>query len=72
MFNATMNNIAFRCILRQNSQKFEEENGKSRFGQLSRTVIVQFAAFCFGDFFPSLGWIDVLTGIILSMHDNHF
>jgi len=64
MFNATPNNIASRCIL---EQKFEEENGKSKFGQLSRSVMVLFAAFCFRDFFPSLGWIDVLTGIILNM-----
>jgi hypothetical protein len=64
MFNVTTNNIASRCIL---GQKFEEENGESRFGQLSRRVMVLFAAFCFGDFFPSLGWIDVLTGIIPSM-----
>jgi hypothetical protein len=64
MFNATTNNIASRCIL---GQKFEEENGKSKFGQLSRRVMVLFVAFCFGDFFPSLGWIDVLTGIIPRM-----
>jgi len=48
MLIATSNNIASRCIL---GQKFEEENGKSRFGQLSRRVMVLFVAFCFGDFF---------------------
>jgi hypothetical protein len=52
IFNATTNNIASRCIL---GQKFEEENGKSKFGQLSRRVMVLFATFCFGDYFPSLG-----------------
>jgi hypothetical protein len=61
MFIATTNNIASRCIL---GQKFEEESGKSKFGELSRRVMVLFVAFCFGDFFPSLGWIDVLTRII--------
>ncbi|KAE8124339.1 hypothetical protein FH972_019237 [Carpinus fangiana] len=64
MFIATTNNIASRCIL---GQKFEEESGKSKFGELSRRVMVLFVAFCFGDFFPSLGWIDVLTGIIPSL-----
>jgi len=64
MLIATSNNIASRCIL---GQKFEEENGKSRFGKLSRRVMVLFVAFCFGDFFPSLGWIDVLTGLIPSL-----
>ncbi|XP_062168410.1 cytochrome P450 71A1-like [Alnus glutinosa] len=64
MLIATSNNITSRCIL---GQKFEEENGESRFGQLSRRVLVLFVAFCFGDFFPSLGWIDVLTGLIPSL-----
>jgi hypothetical protein len=64
MFIATTNNIASRCIL---GQKFAEESGKSKFGELSRRVMVLFVAFCFGDFFPSLGWIDVLTGIIPSL-----
>jgi cytochrome P450 len=64
MLIATSNNIASKCIL---GQKFEEENGKSRFGQLSRRIMVLFVAFSFGDFFPSLGWIDVLTGLIPSL-----
>ncbi|XP_059444313.1 cytochrome P450 71A1-like [Corylus avellana] len=64
MFMATSNNIASRCIL---GQKLEEENGKSRFGQLSRRTMVLLAAFCFGDFFPLLGWIDFLTGLIPSL-----
>ncbi|KAE8124338.1 hypothetical protein FH972_019236 [Carpinus fangiana] len=68
MLTATSNNIVSRCII---GQKFEEENGKSRFGQLSRRVLmVLFVAFCFGDFFPSFGWIDVLTGNIPSMKAN--
>jgi cytochrome P450 len=64
MLIATSNNITSRCIL---GQKFEEENCESRFGQPSRRVLVLFVAFCFGDFFPSLGWIDVLTGLIPSL-----
>ena len=64
MLIATSNNIISRCIV---GQKFEGENGKSRFGELSRKVMVLLVAFCFGDFFPSLGWVDVLTGLIPSL-----
>jgi cytochrome P450 len=64
MLIATSNNIISRCTL---GQTFEGENGKSRFGQLTRRVMELFSAFCIGDFFPSLGWIDVLTGLIPSL-----
>ncbi|XP_059443423.1 cytochrome P450 71A1-like [Corylus avellana] len=65
MLIATSNNIVSRCVL---GQKFEEEeDGKSRFGHLSRRVMVLLGAFCFGDFFPFLGWIDFLTGFIPSL-----
>jgi cytochrome P450 len=64
MFITTSNNISSRCIL---GRKFEEENGKSKFGELSRRIMVLFVAFSFGDFFPSFGWIDVLTGLIPSL-----
>jgi cytochrome P450 len=65
MLIATTNNIISRCIL---GQKFEEEeDGTSRFGHLSRRVMLLLGLFCFGDFFPFLGWIDVLTGFIPSL-----
>ncbi|XP_059443549.1 cytochrome P450 71A1-like [Corylus avellana] len=64
MLISTTNSITSRCVL---GRKFEEENGKSKFGELSRRVLVLFVAFCFGDFFPFLGWIDVLTGVIPSL-----
>jgi hypothetical protein len=49
MLTATSINIVSRCIT---GQKFEEEeDGKSRFGHLSRRVMVLLGAFCFGDFF---------------------
>ncbi|KAE8124335.1 hypothetical protein FH972_019233 [Carpinus fangiana] len=60
MLIATSNNIVCRCTV---GQKFEDKNGKSGFGELSRKVMVLLTAFCFGDFFPSLGWIDILTGL---------
>ncbi|XP_062114932.1 phenylacetaldehyde oxime monooxygenase CYP71AN24-like [Humulus lupulus] len=57
----TSNNIVSRCIL---GQSFEEENGQSKFGELTRKVMEDFAAFSVADFFPSkyLRWIDVVTG----------
>ncbi|KAG6635070.1 hypothetical protein CIPAW_11G017600 [Carya illinoinensis] len=64
MFFTTSNNIVSRCTL---GQKYEGEDDKSRFKELSRRTMVLLAAFCVGDFFPSLGWIDVLTGLISSL-----
>ena len=63
MLIATTNNIISRCILGQKFEE-EEEDGTSRFGHLSRRVMLLLGLFCFGDFFPFLGWIDVLTGFI--------
>ena len=62
MLIATSNNIVSRCVL---GRKFED--GKSRLGHLSRRITEQLTAFCLGDFFPSMKWIDVLTGLIPSM-----
>ncbi|XP_039023554.1 cytochrome P450 71A22-like [Hibiscus syriacus] len=52
------------CIL---SHKSEEEDGCSKFGQLSKRLLSLTTAFCVGDLFPYLGWLDVLTGYIPSM-----
>ncbi|PON72326.1 Cytochrome P450, E-class, group I [Parasponia andersonii] len=63
MLIATSNNIISRCIL---GQRFEEENGRSSFGDISRRVMTDFMAFSVRDFFPNkyLRWIDVATGLI--------
>ncbi|XP_022137679.1 cytochrome P450 71A1-like [Momordica charantia] len=58
---STSNNIVSRCVL---GEKFEDENGKSRFGEVSRRVMVLMAGFCVADFFPGFRWIDVLRGFI--------
>ncbi|KAE8683226.1 hypothetical protein F3Y22_tig00111213pilonHSYRG00495 [Hibiscus syriacus] len=47
--------------------KSEEEDGCSKFGQLSKRLLSLTTAFCVGDLFPYLGWLDVLTGYIPSM-----
>ncbi|KAL5544079.1 hypothetical protein UlMin_007863 [Ulmus minor] len=59
MLIATNNNIVCKCTL---GKSFVEEDGRSSFGELSRTVMVYLMAFCVGDFFPYLRWIDVLRG----------
>ncbi|XP_058089139.1 cytochrome P450 71A1-like [Magnolia sinica] len=39
------------------------ENGKNRFMDLARESEVLLGSFSVGDYFPSLGWIDVLSGL---------
>lgn len=56
---STSNNIASRCFL---GEKFEDENGKNRFGDVTRKVMVLLSAFCFGDAISWLWWVDVLRG----------
>ncbi|XP_011651837.2 cytochrome P450 71A1 [Cucumis sativus] len=60
LFFQTSNNIVSRCVL---GEKFEDEDGKSRFEEISRKAMVIVTAFCVEDFFPSFGWIiDVIRG----------
>ncbi|KAI9108847.1 hypothetical protein K1719_020152 [Acacia pycnantha] len=58
---ATSNNIVTRCLL---GQKFETADGKYSFGDSARKVMVHMTAFSFGNFFPSLRWMEVVTGLI--------
>ncbi|KAI4338262.1 hypothetical protein L6164_016604 [Bauhinia variegata] len=60
MLIATTNNVICRCVL---GDKYNTKDD-SRFGELARKVMVHIATFCVGDFFPSFGWVDVLTGKI--------
>ncbi|KAK3227009.1 hypothetical protein Dsin_006871 [Dipteronia sinensis] len=61
MLQAAVNNVVARCVL---GRKAEEENGSGKFGVLSRRVMLLMTAFCFGDVFPSLACLDVVTGHI--------
>ncbi|GLT73193.1 hypothetical protein SLA2020_450670 [Shorea laevis] len=54
------NDIACRSVI---GQRCEGENGKSGWGDLSKKLLLTFPSFGFGDFFPSLGWMDELTGM---------
>ncbi|KAI3849561.1 hypothetical protein MKX03_014022, partial [Papaver bracteatum] len=53
------NNIVSRCVL---GAKYEGAHG-NRFGQLSKEIMELLGAFSIGDYFPSLGWIDSLSGL---------
>ncbi|XWS17534.1 hypothetical protein CRYUN_Cryun33cG0075500 [Craigia yunnanensis] len=60
MFETIANNIISRSVL---GRVYERESGNKGFGELSRRAMDLIGAFCFKDFFPSLGWMDVLTGL---------
>ncbi|XVE68310.1 hypothetical protein DITRI_Ditri09bG0057300 [Diplodiscus trichospermus] len=62
------NNVVSRCAV---SRKLEEEDSNSKVGQLTRRMMSLFMNFCFGDMFPYLRWLDVLTGYIPSMKAVH-
>jgi cytochrome P450 len=61
MLISVSNDIVSRCVV---GRKADKEGGNSKFGELTRTVMVQLTAFSFGDLFPYLGWMDTLTGLI--------
>ncbi|KAH7528367.1 hypothetical protein FEM48_Zijuj05G0065000 [Ziziphus jujuba var. spinosa] len=58
--------VISRCVL---GQKFEEDNNATRsgFGELSKNATVQLTAFSFGDYFPYLRWMDVVTCLVSSL-----
>ncbi|PPD80316.1 hypothetical protein GOBAR_DD22777 [Gossypium barbadense] len=60
------NNIISRCVLSQKSE--EDDDGQcNKFWSLSKRLMVIFTSFCFGDMFPYLGWLDMITGLIPSL-----
>ncbi|XP_054807052.1 cytochrome P450 71A1-like [Prosopis cineraria] len=67
MILATSNNIVSRCLL---GQKFDAADGKSSFGDFARKVMVLMQAFSFGNFCPSLRWMDVVTGLIPKLNST--
>ncbi|XP_058787404.1 phenylacetaldehyde oxime monooxygenase CYP71AN24-like [Vicia villosa] len=60
MLIATANNIICRCMF---GKKYDDDDG-CRFGELARQIMIQVSDFSMGDLFPSLSWVDVLTGQI--------
>ncbi|XVF57798.1 hypothetical protein PTKIN_Ptkin07bG0011800 [Pterospermum kingtungense] len=65
MVMGVSNNIVSRCVISRKSD--EEEDGSRKFGELARRLMILFTSFCFGDLFPYLRWLDVLTGLIPNM-----
>ncbi|KAI3844810.1 hypothetical protein MKW92_035476, partial [Papaver armeniacum] len=53
------NNIVSRCAL---GVRYETAHG-NRFPKMSSDFLALFNAFSFGDFIPSIGWMDVVTGL---------
>ncbi|KAH7528374.1 hypothetical protein FEM48_Zijuj05G0065700 [Ziziphus jujuba var. spinosa] len=64
MLSATSSNILSRCIL---GQKCQEHETRSPFGELARRVTFHLTSFKFGDYFPYLRWMDVVTGMASSL-----
>ncbi|KAI4338263.1 hypothetical protein L6164_016605 [Bauhinia variegata] len=60
MLIGTSNNVICRCVL---GDKYNTKDD-CRFGELARKAIIHITDFAVRDFFPSLGWVDVLTGKI--------
>ncbi|XP_027919788.1 cytochrome P450 71A1-like isoform X2 [Vigna unguiculata] len=60
MIVSTSNNIACKCAL---GRKFAGD-GYSRVKELAREVMIHLTAFTVRDYFPWLGWVDVVTGKI--------
>ncbi|KAK9108254.1 hypothetical protein Syun_024265 [Stephania yunnanensis] len=60
MLSSLSNNVVARCTF---GSAYEGEDGKNRFGELAKRAMRLLGAFSVGDFFPSMGWIDVLTGL---------
>ncbi|RDY02365.1 Cytochrome P450 71A1, partial [Mucuna pruriens] len=66
MLMSTSNNVVCKCAL---GRKYKED-GYSRIKELARNVMVQLTAFTVGDYFPLLGWVDILTGKIQEYKDT--
>ncbi|XLS70566.1 hypothetical protein HN51_027431, partial [Arachis hypogaea] len=58
MVVASSNNIVCKCAL---GRKYGKEGGIQ---DLARRVMIYLTAFTVGDYFPALGWVDVVSGKI--------
>ncbi|XP_054796828.1 phenylacetaldehyde oxime monooxygenase CYP71AN24-like isoform X2 [Prosopis cineraria] len=50
--------------------KYDPEESSGRLGTLARKEMIHLGELIVGDFFPSLGWIDVLNGKIQELRDT--
>ncbi|XP_054813221.1 cytochrome P450 71A1-like [Prosopis cineraria] len=63
------NNVVSRCIFGHKDEA-DDLDGKSStksFGEIVKKVTHHFGEFSFGDFFPSLWWMDFITGLVPRM-----
>ncbi|OVA20832.1 Cytochrome P450 [Macleaya cordata] len=54
------NNLISRVAF---GKKYDEEDGTSRLGHLTRDVLTLMGTFSVGDYFPLFSWVDGLTGL---------
>ncbi|XLS83573.1 hypothetical protein HN51_033739, partial [Arachis hypogaea] len=58
----TSSNISFRCIF---GLRFEtSDDGRKSIAEVVKKLMIQFSKLGVGDLFPSLDWVDVLTGFM--------
>ncbi|KAI3834016.1 hypothetical protein MKX03_003397 [Papaver bracteatum] len=62
------NNLISRVAF---GKAYEETDGTSRLGHLTRDLLTLMGAFSVGDFFPAFGWVDRLTGLTGRMDKTH-
>ncbi|RZC79467.1 hypothetical protein C5167_003748 [Papaver somniferum] len=62
------NNLISRVAF---GKSYDETDGTSRLGHLTRDVLTLMGAFSVGDYFPAFGWVDGLTGLTGRMDKTH-
>ncbi|XAR67964.1 Psoralen synthase [Bertholletia excelsa] len=58
----------WRCALGKKYDGLEES--KKKFGESSKRAFELFGEFCISDFFPCLGWMDVMTGLVKRLRET--
>ncbi|XP_028755504.1 cytochrome P450 71A1-like [Neltuma alba] len=68
MVSATTWNINFRCVF---GKQYETLDDKSNgFNEIVMKILTHFREFSFGDYFPSLWWMDFVTGLVPKVKAN--
>ncbi|OIW17748.1 hypothetical protein TanjilG_00342 [Lupinus angustifolius] len=70
MFMSISNNIVCKCALGRKFSASDIDDGNNKVKELARKVMIQLTAFTVRDYFPWLGWVDVLTGKIEEYKDT--
>ncbi|KAL4385180.1 hypothetical protein GQ457_15G000600 [Hibiscus cannabinus] len=70
MLLGTAHNIISRCVIGLKGDDEGDHDDGARFGDLTRRFMRQISEFNIGDMFPSLGWLDVLTGFVGRLKDT--